>query len=70
MPSQAQGFVDEVTKNIENWYSNRIDYPTFCAIQAAIWQRIDAAPPRVGAAVIKKFRPSIIPCFSSRYRKL
>ncbi len=59
MKRTARGFLGHLRRNVDGWYADRIDYPTFGALQRATWDAIRDAGPRVERLVLRALRDQL-----------
>jgi hypothetical protein len=61
MTRTARRFLAALTRNVDAWYADRIDYETFGERQRATWDAIHAAGPTVAETVLRRLREQLPP---------
>ncbi len=68
MTNEAKRFLAALSRNVDAWYADQIDYATFGERQRATWDAIHAAGPAVEEMVLRRLREQLPPANGgSRY---
>jgi hypothetical protein len=66
MTKTAKRFLAALTRNVDAWYADQIDYETFGERQRATWDAIHAAGPAVEETVLRPLREQLPPVAGGR----